>query len=185
MDGYKQNRPPSPMATLRWKPLKSSAKQARALTNLLEGFNILITALILVCALGSLIWGLYLPGLLFLILSPVVFICLKIGYVALELLTEIADDTRLQLLAISEDDYDVAKIVSNTQTSPKKPRPSSTNPNKSEIFRKAMESYKQFGNAVCSFTASEILEDRVILRDVNGDFVIEMELSGDEWTPIS
>lgn len=96
------------MKTPRWKPLKSSVNSARTITGLLETIGIVTLVLFLVAGVvsGSQGGAGIILGLFLIILGPVSFILTKASYVALELLTEIADDTRLQLLALAGDEYD-------------------------------------------------------------------------------
>ena len=94
------------MKTLRWKPLKSSVQQARSLTAILEGINLIVSGLIVLLGVLGLSIGQFIAGLVCFLLGIVTYLVFKMAYIALELLTEIADDTRLQLLAVAGDEYD-------------------------------------------------------------------------------
>ena len=99
------------MKTLRWKPLKSSVKQARSLTGILEAINIIISGLILLVGVFGLLAGQVVAGFVCILLGVFSYLLFKMAYIALELLTEIADDTRLQLLALAGDEYDQMQAV--------------------------------------------------------------------------
>ena len=95
------------MNALRWKPLKSSVKSARFITRTLQAISVIVLfvfltegivgALLQMTLIGAAI------GLAIVLIGVVFYWAMKAGYVALELLTEIADDTRLQLLSIAGD----------------------------------------------------------------------------------
>ncbi|MDC0320141.1 hypothetical protein OAL34_03300 [Synechococcus sp. AH-551-G03] len=97
------------MTELRWKPLKSSVNKARFLTGLAETVNriiltisVLISMGIAITAIGSENGSLFLLVIPVLVFAGIIYYLIKLFYIALELLTEIADDTRLQLLSRSE-----------------------------------------------------------------------------------
>lgn len=90
------------MKNLRWKPLKSSVKQARSLTGILEAINLIISGLIILAALIGLFSGQVVAALICFLLGVVTYLVFKMAYIALELLTEIADDTRLQLIELQQ-----------------------------------------------------------------------------------
>mgnify|MGYP001168347293 CR=1 FL=1 len=105
------------MTELRRKPLKSSVNKARFLTRTAETINRVILSIILLISMGIAITAILNEnGMLFLFVFPIlafgiiIYYLLKLFYIALELLTEIADDTRLQLLHQSSfDDVDISK----------------------------------------------------------------------------
>jgi len=98
------------MKTLRWKPLRSSVKQARSLTGILEGINLFVSALIVLLGVFGLSIGQFVAGLVCILLGVVTYLLFKMAYIALELLTEIVDDTRLQLMAIAGHEYDRMQV---------------------------------------------------------------------------
>ena len=97
------------MTVLRWKLLKSSFDEARSLTNLLDA--VAISVLGLFVALDSSI-GLFGGASGLVVGIPITgsgvfaFLFFKVSYSGIILLTEIADDTRLQLLALAGEEYD-------------------------------------------------------------------------------
>ena len=96
------------MKTLRRQPLKSSVKQARSLTGILEGTNVLVSGLIFLVGMASLYSGGagVIASIFCFLIAIVTYLVFKMAYIALELLTEIADDIRLQLMALAGDEYD-------------------------------------------------------------------------------
>ncbi len=94
------------MSVLRWKPLKSSVQKARALTDILQANNIIISGSIVLLGVIILFTGALIPALSCFILGVLSYFLFEMGYIALELLTEMADNTRLQLLAVAGEEYD-------------------------------------------------------------------------------
>lgn len=92
------------MSKLRWKPLNSSVKDARALISLLNAFNYLASGFVGLSGVFILFTGEFVVAICVFILAVLMFNLLKLGYIALELLSQIADDTRLQLLAMTDED---------------------------------------------------------------------------------
>ena len=164
------------MSTLRWKPLKSSVKQARALTNLLEALNIFISVCFGLLAIISLANS-PLAALVFLVSGIASFFIFKLGYVALELLSEIADDTRLQLLSSIDEEYELEEIREDAIPEEKV----NDEMKKRQLFNEAIKAYKKFGNDSCSFNRSIVSENKVILNDINGQLVIVMEYYDGQW----
>jgi hypothetical protein len=94
------------MKTLRWKPLRSSVKQARSLTRILKAIDLIFSGLIVLAALFVLISVQKVSALFYFLPVLYAYLIFKMAYIALKLLTEIADDTRLQLMAVAGDEYD-------------------------------------------------------------------------------
>lgn len=97
------------MNALRWKPLKSSVKSARFITRTLQAISVIVLFIFLTVGIVGALLQMTLIGaaigLAVVVIGVVFYWAMKAAYVALELLTEIADDTRLQLLSIAGD-YD-------------------------------------------------------------------------------
>jgi len=168
------------MKTLRWKPLKSSVKQARSLTTILEGINIIITILIFLLGLFGFAAGQVVAGIVCIPLGVVNYLLFKMAYVALELLTEIADDTRLQLMALAGDEYDESQSaegeISTANFNPDDPT------QVAEIYDDAVKGYRKYGGRVCSFDDSTVVStNEVVLRDSNGNTIMTMVLYDGEW----
>ena len=168
------------MKTLRWKPLKSSVQKARSLTGILETINILISGLILVAALLGLLSGQIIAALVFIPFAVLTYFLFKIGYIALELLTEIADDTRLQLMALASDEYDQTQALQDDISVENSL--SKDDLKTAEIYDAAVKGYERIGGRVSSFNDSTILsEKKVVLRDSNGNTIKTMCLYDGEW----
>ena len=168
------------MKSLRWKPLKSSVKQARSLTGILEAINLIISGLITLAAFIGLIFGQPLGALACLLIAVITYLVFKMAYIALELLTEIADDTRLQLMALAGDEYD--QIQSVQDESSVESGLSKDDPQTSEIYNAAVKGYRKIGSKRCNFGYSTIVsEEKVILRDSNGDTIMAMVLYDGDW----
>ena len=71
------------MKTLRWKPLKSSVKQARSLTGILEAINLIISGLITLAAFIGLIFGQPLVALACLFIAVITYLVFKMAHIAL------------------------------------------------------------------------------------------------------
>jgi hypothetical protein len=168
------------MKTLRWKPLKSSVKQARSLTGILEAINIIIRGLILLAGVFGLLAGQVVAGFVCILIGVVSYLLFKMAYIALELLTEIADDTRLQLMALAGDEYDQMKAVEEDVL-----LESSLSKNDlqtAEIYNAAVKGYRKIGDLVCSFDDSIIVsEKKVILKDSSGNTIKTMCLYDGQW----
>ena len=149
------------MKTLRWKPLKSSVKQARSLTGILETINILISGLFVVAALFGLLSGQILAGLAFIPLAIITYLILKISYIALELLTEIADDTRLQLMAVAADEYDhnEAQNIENLVKS----GATKDDLEAAKVYNAAAKGYRKIGGEVCGFDESTVVSIKEVI----------------------
>lgn len=168
------------MKTLRWKPLRSSVKQARSLTGILEAINLVISGLIVLVALFALFSGQVVAALICFLLGVVTYLVFKMAYIALELLTEIADDTRLQLMALAGDEYD--QIQSVQDESSVESGLSKDDLQTAEIYNAAVKGYGKIGSKRCNFGYSTIVsEEKVILRDSNGDTVMAMVLYDGNW----
>ena len=168
------------MKTLRWKPLKSSVKQARSLTGILEALNVIITVLIIMVGVFGFAAGQVVAGFVCILLGVVNYLVFKMAYIALELLTEIADDTRLQLMALAGDEYDQIQSAEGEISA------ASFNPNDptqvAEIYNAAVKGYKRYGGRVCSFDDSTVVStNEVVLRDSNGNTIMTMVLYDGEW----
>ena len=168
------------MKTLHWKPLKSSVKQARSLTGILEAINLIISGLIILGALIGFFSGQLVGALACLLLGVVTYLIFKMAYIALELLTEIADDTRLQLMALTGDEYDQRKEkkndISAESSLPKEDIKTA------EIYNAAVKGYKKVGGKRCSFENSVIISEKeVILKDGDGNSIMTMVLYDGHW----
>ena len=168
------------MKTLRWKPLKSSVKQARSLTGILEGINKIITILIFLVGLFGLFVGQFVAGFVCILLGVVSYLLFKMAYIALELLTEIADDTRLQLMALAGDEYDQIQAVEEDVLL--ESSLSKDDLQTAEIYNAAVKGYRKIGERVCSFDDSIIAsEKKVVLRDSSGSTIMTMVLYDGAW----
>lgn len=168
------------MKTLRWKPLKSSVKQARSLTGILEAINLIISGLIVLAALIGLFSGQVVAALICFLLGVVTYLIFKMAYIALELLTEIADDTRLQLMAVAGDEYD--QIQAAEEDAWLENSLSKDDLQTAEIYNAAVKGYRKIGGRVSSFDDSIIVsEEKVVLRDSNGNSIVTMVLYDGEW----
>jgi len=168
------------MKTLRWKPLRSSVKQARSLTGILDGINLFVSALIVLLGVFGLSIGQFVAGLVCILLGVVTYLIFIMAYIALELLTEIADDTRLQLMAVAGDEYDQWQAQDESLV-----KSSGTDglTQAAERYNAAVIGYRRYGGRECSFDNSTcVLEDVVVLRDPNGEVIMTMVLYDCEWT---
>ena len=168
------------MKSLRWKPLKSSVKQPRSLTGILEIINLIISGLIVLAALIVLFSGQVVTALLCFLLGIVSYLIFKMAYIALELLTEIADDTRLRLMAVAGEEYDqiqAAEEVGLVENSLSK-----DDLQTAEIYNAAVKGYRKIGGSVSSFDESIIVsEEKVVLRDSSSNIIMTMVLYDGEW----
>jgi len=130
------------MSVLRWKPLKSSVQKARALTKALDAINIMFSGLVGLLGVIALFAGSPLGALGCFILGVFSYFLFKIGYIALELLTEIADDTRLQLLAAAGNKYD-RKISSQENAEDDPGKIDLDKDEKRSIFKVGVAGYKR------------------------------------------
>ena len=168
------------MKTLRWKPLKSSVKQARSLTGILEAINLIISGLIILAAFIGLFSGQVVAALICFLLGVVTYLIFKMAYIALELLTEIADDTRLQLMALAADEYD--QIQAAQDDASVKSSLSKDDLKTVVIYEAAAKGYKKIGGLVSTFDDSIIVsEEKVILRDSSSNTIMTMILYDGEW----
>ena len=168
------------MKTLRWKPLKSSVQQARSLTAILEGINLIVSGFIVLLGVFGISTGQLIAGLVCFLLGVVTYLIFKMAYIALELLTEIADDTRLQLMAVAGDEYDQHQLVEDDLSAgdnlPKDDLQTA------EIYNDAVKGYRNYGGRVCSFDDSTVVStNEVVLRDSNGNTIMTMVLYDGEW----
>ena len=168
------------MKTLRWKPLKSSVQQARSLTAILEGINLIVSGFIVLLGVFGISTGQLIAGLVCFLLGVVTYLIFKMAYIALELLTEIADDTRLQLMAVAGDEYD--QIQAAEEDAWLKDSLSKDDLQTAEIYNAAVKGYRKIGGRVSSFDDSIIVsEEKVVLRDSNGNSIVTMVLYDGEW----
>ena len=168
------------MKTLRWKPLKSSVQQARSITGIAEAINLIISGLIVLSGVLSLFIGQLIAALICISIGVVTYLLFKMAYIALELLTEIADDTRLQLLANAGDEYDRTLPVRDDSLD--ESGLSKDELDTAEIYNAAVKGYMKIGNRTCSFSESIVLSgEKVSLRDSNGDIVMTMVLYDGQW----
>ena len=167
------------MSVLRWKPLKSSVQKARALTGVLEAINIIISGLVGLLGVIALFAGSPIAALGCFILGVFSYFLFKIGYIALELLTEIADDTRLRLIAVAGEGYDQL-VESRKDEEPAKS--DLDEEEKRESFKGAIAAYKRDGGKKePSFSNSTILRKKVFLRDVDNNSIINMVYYDGQW----
>ena len=166
------------MKTLSWKPLKSSVKQARSLTEILETINVIISGLIVLAALIALFGGQVVAALICFVIGVVAYLIFKMSYIALELLTEIADDTRLQLLAVVGEDCDYVLADNSSESTISKDSVQAA-----EIYNAAVKGYRMtVGRVATSFDESTIVTpEKVILRDSSGSTIVTMVLYGGAW----
>ena len=167
------------MSVLRWKPLKSSVQKARALTGALEAINIIISGLVGLLGVIALFSGSVIAALSCFILGVFSYFLFKIGYIALELLTEIADDTRLRLLELAGEGYD--QIVESRKDN-KSAQSELDEEEKRESFKGAIAGYKRDGGKKePSFSNSTILKQKVFLRDINDNSIVNMVCIDGQW----
>ena len=177
------------MKTLRWKPLRSSVRQARAITGFLElvsGGVVLLSILIgfITLGIGGGGGASFLIAFLIVIVGVVLYFILKMGYILLELVTEIADDTRLQLLAVAGDEYDrmVAKDKLHQQNNYIEPDAILPNLDNPELYNAAVKGYVRGGGMrKCNFENSSLSQKKVVLRDDNNEIVQVMEFYDGQW----
>ena len=168
------------MKTLRWKPLKSSVQQARALTGILEAINLITVGLIILVALLSASSGQVVAAVVCIPLAVITYLIFKMAYIALELLTEIADDTRLQLLAIAGDEYDQVKALQDDSSD--EGSLAKDDLKTAEIYNAAVKGYMKIGGRVSSFDDSTIISsEKVVLRDSKGNTIVTMVLYDGQW----
>ena len=170
------------MPVLRWKPLKSSVQKARALTGALEAINVIISVLIILLGVVVLFSGAVIPAFSIIILAVLSYFLFKVGYIALELLTEIADDTRLQLLAAAGEEYDY-KIASQEKVEDEPDKIDLDEGEQRGVFNDAVAGYKRDG---CvnepSFENSTVYNwKQVILRDGDNKRIILMVRYDGQW----
>ena len=143
------------MKTLRWKPLRSSVKQARSLTGILEGINLFVSALIVLLGVFGLSLGQFVAGFVCIILGLVTYLLFKMAYIALELLTEIADNTRLLLMALAGDEYDQMQVAQDEASvisvAPDDPT------QVAEIYNAAVKGCRRYCRNICSFDDSTVV----------------------------
>nr|BDD44976.1 hypothetical protein 15 [bacterium] len=102
------------------------------------------------------------------------------AYIALGLLTEIADDTRLQLMTLAGDEFD--QIQAANEDVRLESSLSKGDLQTAEIFNAAVKGYRKIGGRVSSFDDSIIIsEEKVVLRDSNGNTIVAMLLYDGEW----
>ena len=138
-------------------------KQARSLTGILEAINIIISALILLVGVFGLLAGQFIAGFVCILLGVVSYLLFKMAYIALELLTEIADDTRLQLMALAGDEYDQRQAVEEDVL-----LESSLSKNDlkiAEIYNADVKGYRKIGDLVCSFDDSIIVSEKKLFSE--------------------
>ena len=170
------------MSFLRWKPLKSSVQKARAITGVLEVINIITTILILFVGVFLLFGGAVVPALSCFILAVLSYLLFKVGYIALELLTEIADDIRLQLLAAAGEEYDYS-IASQEKVEDENVQINLDENEKRGVFNDAVAGYKRDGGInEPSFENSTVYNwTQVILRDGDNKRIVLMVRYDGQW----
>ena len=155
-------------------------KQARSLKGILEAINIIISALILLVGVFGLLAGQVIAGFVCILLGVISDLLFKMAYTALGLLTEIANDTRLQLMALAGDEYDQMQAVEEDDLL--ESSRSKNDLKAAEIYNAAVKGYRKIGDLVCSFDDSIIVsEKKVILRDSSGNTIKTMFLYEGEW----
>ena len=168
------------MKTLRWKPLKSSVQQARALTGILETLNLLMLGLWVLIAFLGLFSGNLILAFFCIPIGLISFLIFKMAYIVLELLTEIADDTRLQLMALAGDEYDQIQAVQDDDSA--ESSLSKDDLKTVLIYEAAVKGYKKIGGRASTYDNSIIVsEEKVVLRDSSGNTVMTMVLYDGEW----
>ena len=157
------------MSVLRWKPLKSSVQKARALTGVLQTINVLISGSTVLLGLIALFTGAVIPALSFFFLAVLLYFLLKIGSISLKLLTEIADDMRLQLLALAGKEYD-QRIASHEKVEDEPDKIDLDADEHRGVFNDAVAGCKRDGGVnEPSFENSAVYNwKQVILRDGDG-----------------
>ena len=170
------------MSVLRWKPLKSSVQKARALTGVLEAINIIISGLVGLLGVIALFAGSPIAALGCFILGVFSYFLFKIGYIALELLTEIADDTRLQLLAAAGEEYDY-KIISQEKVEDEPDKIDLDEDEQRGVYNDAVAGYKRDGGVnEPNFENSTVYNwKQVILRDGDNKRIIMMVRYDGQW----
>lgn len=177
------------MKILRWKPLKSSVRTARNITNFLDAISTIWLGLLILVSLGLVIAGIgngtgypVLAGIIVGISGFFSYYFFKMSYVALQLLTEIADDIRLQLLAVAGDEYDQA--IADQEEEKEEPTKSDLDEDeKRDVFDAAVAGYKRGGgNKASIFENSTVYNSKeVILRDADNKRIITMVLYDGQW----
>ena len=124
--------------------------------------------------------GQFVAGLVCILLGVVTYLVFKMAYVALKLLTEIADDTPLQLMELAGDEYDQRQVAQDEDlvisVAPDDPA------QVAEIYNSAAKVYKKYGRKVCSFDDSTFISiDEVVLCDSDGKTSMTMVLYEGEW----
>ena len=124
--------------------------------------------------------GQFVAGLVCILLGVVSYLLFKMAYVALKLLTEIADDTPLQLMALAGDEYDQMQIAQDEDpvisVAPDDPA------KVAEIYNAAAKGYRKYGRKVCSFDDSTVVStDEVVLCDSDGKTIMTLVLYQGEW----
>ena len=154
------------MSVLRWKPLKSSFQQAKALTGVLQIINIKISRSVVLLGVIALFTGAIIPALSCFVSAVFLYFLLKLGSIALKLLTQIADDTRLQLLAVAGNEYD-QKISSKEKAEDEPDKIDLDKDEKRDFFNDAIAGFKRnAGVNEPSFENSTVYNwKQVILRD--------------------
>ena len=105
---------------------------------------------------------------------------IKNGLYRLGAFTEIADDTRLQLMALAGDEYD--QIQAAEEDVWLENSLSKDDLQTAEIYNAAVKGYRKIGGRVSSFDDSIIVsEEKVVLRDSNGNSIVTMVLYDGEW----
>lgn len=124
--------------------------------------------------------GQFVAGLVCILLGVVTYLLFKMAYIALGLLTEIADDTRLQLMTLAGDEFD--QIQAANEDVRLESSLSKGDLQTAEIFNAAVKGYRKIGGRVSSFDDSIIIsEEKVVLRDSNGNTIVAMLLYDGEW----
>jgi len=170
------------MTVLRWKPLKSSVDEARGITNFLDGIANLVVGLFIILGLSFAAMGGpsgFLIGIPFAASGVIAYIIFKLSYIGIRLLTEMADDTRLQLLALAGEEYD--QMVANKQE--KVAESTLDEDSQKEIYNKVVEEYNKmpWNNKEPTLINSTIFERKVVLRDDENKKIITMVLYDGLW----
>ena len=119
-------------------------------------------------------------GLTYFFVGVVTYLIFKMADIALELLTEIANDTRIQLIALAGDEYDRIQTVQDDDSV--ESSLSKDDLHTAEIYNVAVKGYRKIGERISSFDDNIIVsEEKVVLRDSNGNTIMTMVLYDGEW----
>ena len=114
----------------------------------------------------------------------VIYFLFKAEYIALELLTEIAVDTRLRLLAVAGDEYDQLNPSSSSSQNNESIESDDklSDLEKAEVYNKAIKAYlRDDGKERCNFENSIVTKEKVILRNASNETILVMEWCDGQW----